>query len=376
MVPRIFERAKANPQQNPISFIVIDGDKFKSINDTYGHQTGDAMLKALSDILRQCVRVHDSLQQLTDKGDCLVRYGGEEFVVVLEGTDAKQAMQVAERIRTSIESKTDWPGGIPKWTVSLGIAAFPNDGRNIAELFEKADIALYYVKEELGRNKSCLASSVPKSFAGKKKVAMIQGELGVFDPITTIQNFANSMKTGMLTVTQKDGKQFWMSFASGKPMQARLGKFGGNIAITEYLVTFDDGEFKFQEVPDANKLPKHDDIYNITKGLDRSLMDGALAQDNFEAARVVVSDTEIIISPIDQITFNEKWNSLGSLPDPPTPDEFNSMAEIVKLADGKRSLEKIFKQLDTIPTHSVYRGAFWLIQQGLVEVLTPQGIKS
>src|SRR5262249_18297416 len=152
IMPQVFERASLNPQEHPISLIMIDGDHFKSVNDTYGHQVGDQMLQELAKTIRQCVRTHDSLERSTGPGDYLIRYGGEEFLVVMEAADAKRAMSVAERVREAVETKSDWPGGIVKWTISLGVATYPQDGKNAEDLMNKADTALYYVHHHLSRH--------------------------------------------------------------------------------------------------------------------------------------------------------------------------------------------------------------------------------
>jgi diguanylate cyclase (GGDEF)-like protein len=371
LMPQVFDRAASKPDQNPISLIMIDGDHFKSINDTYGHQVGDLMLQELSKTIKSCVRTDDSLDRATGPGDYIIRYGGEEFLVVMEMTDKNRALSVAERIRSAVEEKHDWPGGIVKWTISLGVSTFPADGKNAEDLMGKADTALYYVKEELGRNKVCHSQAVPRTYKSKKTAAAIGGELGVFDAAGLLQSIATSQKTGVLTVQAGDGKQLWMLFEMGKPIQARMGKIQGGAAITEFLVCFEDGSFNFKELAQTGKdakLPKLDDSYNVTRSLERSLMDGALAQDNYNAAKTIVSTSEIYIRPVPQEEFNAKWAALGQLgDDAPMPDEFNAMTEIVKKADGNTTLTKIFATLDPMPTHLRWRAAALMVQHGLVQ---------
>lgn len=370
IMPQVFERASIKPEANPISIIMIDGDHFKAINDTYGHQIGDLMLQELAKTIKTCVRTNDSLERSAGPGDYLVRFGGEEFVVVMEMTDSQRACAVAERIRAAVENKSDWPGGIIRWTVSLGVSTYPQDGKNADDLMAKADTALYYVKEELDRNKVCHSSQVPRTFKAKKTAANIGGELGVFDAAGLLQSIATSMKTGVLTVNSGDGKNLWMLFEAGKPIQARMGKMAGNPAITEFLVTFEDGSFNFQEqvqTASGTRMPKLDDSYNVTRSLERALMDGALAQDNYNAARTIISSSEVYIRPIAKDEFTARWNALGQLEDPPSPEEFSAMTEIVKRSDGNSTLSKIFKGLEPMPTHLMWRGAALMVQHGLVE---------
>ncbi|MBM7562395.1 diguanylate cyclase [Fusibacter tunisiensis] len=125
-----------------LSVIMLDIDKFKFVNDTYGHRKGDEILSKLGEILKNSVR----------SSDYVARYGGEEFIVLLPEADASVGYKVAEKIRTLIESNKLLGEDVPL-TVSLGIATYPKDGANEEELIEKADQALYYSKNN-GRNQS------------------------------------------------------------------------------------------------------------------------------------------------------------------------------------------------------------------------------
>ncbi len=124
------------------SIIMIDIDKFKSVNDRFGHQKGDEILQNVSSIIMSSVR----------KGDICGRYGGEEIIILLPGTDAEGAYSVAEKIRKKIEN-TKLLGLNTPLTISLGISSYPEHGTWGKDLIDKADQALYHVKES-GRNGS------------------------------------------------------------------------------------------------------------------------------------------------------------------------------------------------------------------------------
>lgn len=140
------EYRKALLDQTSIALIMIDVDYFKTYNDTYGHPVGDACLVKLANVFKR-VR--------TGTRDVAMRYGGEEFAVVLPGTDKAGAYIAAERIRLEIELLALPHAGHPSGfvTVSLGMSAFvPKDGANSAnELLATADKALYAAKTQ-GRN--------------------------------------------------------------------------------------------------------------------------------------------------------------------------------------------------------------------------------
>ncbi|MFN2465111.1 MAG: diguanylate cyclase [Candidatus Dormibacteria bacterium] len=142
----ILQREMVRSQRNhrPLSMINTDLDHFKKINDEYGHQKGDEILKGFAKVLRDQVR----------SIDLPVRFGGEEFLVLLPDTDKEGAMMVAEKIRRSAD-RLSVPrlGSIPgrKVTVSCGVATYPDDCAGDEELMRSSDQAMYLAKN-LGRN--------------------------------------------------------------------------------------------------------------------------------------------------------------------------------------------------------------------------------
>ena len=139
---REWERARR--YGHPLSLIFFDADRFKRINDTWGHAVGDVVLRQLGERVSSVLR----------GGDTLGRYGGEEFLVLLPETDTQEAQAVAERMRAAVAAlplaTTQVEGGLPV-TISSGIATFPIDGQTSSELVHKADEAMYWAKR-LGRN--------------------------------------------------------------------------------------------------------------------------------------------------------------------------------------------------------------------------------
>lgn len=124
------------------STIMIDIDKFKGINDTYGHRTGDVVLRNLCRVIMKSIR----------HGDVIGRYGGEEFLIVLPNTGIEEAFKIAERIRNKIE-EAKLMGDKRMVTVSLGVSTYPLHASSYEELIEKADQALYEAKNS-GRNRT------------------------------------------------------------------------------------------------------------------------------------------------------------------------------------------------------------------------------
>jgi diguanylate cyclase (GGDEF)-like protein len=134
----------------PLSILILDIDHFKEINDTYGHPVGDAVLKGVVDVIKKTIR----------NIDIPARYGGEEFAVILLGTGAHGALNMAERLRKAVMNRTfSAENQTFKVTVSIGISTRPNDGKRKEEIIEKADKALYHAKRT-GRNRSVLWSEI------------------------------------------------------------------------------------------------------------------------------------------------------------------------------------------------------------------------
>jgi len=134
---------RAQRHNHRVALLLCDVDHFKKVNDTYGHPIGD-------EVLRRVARV---LQEVPRKIDIPARYGGEEFAVVLDNVDVAQAKAVAERIRIEISKVVvETEKGSLSVTESIGVAAFPDDGRDRATLVERADLALYHAKHT-GRNR-------------------------------------------------------------------------------------------------------------------------------------------------------------------------------------------------------------------------------
>ena len=137
--------AHATRLSEPMSVVMCDLDRFKSVNDTHGHQAGDAVLKQLARILKEEAR---------EKVDRVGRYGGEEFILLLPGTVLDAAVTFAERVRKEVEARTfTFDGGELKRTASFGVAGWPHPRIADCEaLLRAADQALYVAKET-GRNR-------------------------------------------------------------------------------------------------------------------------------------------------------------------------------------------------------------------------------
>ena len=134
--------AASQRRKNPFAVLMLDLDYFKQVNDTFGHEAGDKVLKTLAEILAKSVRT----------SDLVIRYGGEEFLIVLMDTGAEDAVKIAEKIRAKVEeTKIPLPGTVLQKTISIGISEFPADADTFWQVVKYADVALYEAKSQ-GRN--------------------------------------------------------------------------------------------------------------------------------------------------------------------------------------------------------------------------------
>jgi len=136
-------------RKSQMSILMLDLDYFKIVNDTYGHDAGDLVLKALAKTMQASVRA----------ADLVIRYGGEEFLIIMQDTAGEAADRVAEKIRAAVESmKVQLPGAVLQKTISIGIAEFPQDSDTFWQAVKYADVAMYNAKES-GRNRVVRFSS-------------------------------------------------------------------------------------------------------------------------------------------------------------------------------------------------------------------------
>ncbi|MFZ4536943.1 DUF484 family protein [Propionivibrio sp.] len=159
------EISQARRYKHPLACMFLDIDKFKRINDTHGHQSGDEVLQGVANVIQSQLRA----------GDTIARYGGEEFVALLPQSEMHHALQIAERIRLSIEEKyfQAHSGHAIKVTISIGLSMLPTEslaGENqqLAErIVAAADKALYQAKHG-GRNRVVCDRSLPSGSARQR----------------------------------------------------------------------------------------------------------------------------------------------------------------------------------------------------------------
>lgn len=155
------ERSRALRNERTLVVMMLDIDKFKRVNDTFGHDAGDVVLRELAGIIRAVVRAED----------IVARYGGEEFCVLLPEVSVEDAERVAERLRSMIERHAlPHAAGAPTITISIGMATLRGEGET--DLFARADLAMYQVKH-VGGNRVCVAEDGGYRFVDRDMIRLI-----------------------------------------------------------------------------------------------------------------------------------------------------------------------------------------------------------
>ncbi len=285
----------------------------------------------------------------------MIRYQEHVMAVVLEGCNASAAVNVAEGIRNSVISKSQWSGGTTDLSVSVGVATFPRDSDSSEEIIAKAARTLSYVKENLGGNAVCDSQKVPADYQ-PREATEIQGTLGVLDNVGLLQSIAGSDKSGVLIVVNDIGQKFVSSWVDGSPRNASLGDLAGMEALIEFITTFKNGSYNFQtrNVQEAGTLGS----------LERCLMEAALFEDKMMAALRMIPTPDRLVRGVENPAG---WQSAAQDPDI-DETEMSTMKELYALADGSKTLSAIFGKMPQHCTAMRWRAAALLLQYELMQM--------
>jgi len=210
----------ASRSQHKVALGFIDLDHFKNVNDSLGHKTGDALLIALAQRLRQYLR----------RGDTLARWGGDEFVVLLqEMPNVESIREVANKLRAATEAPLDVEGNEMNLTFSAGFSIYPDDADNTENLLSQADRAMFYAKAQ-GRNTLQFFGDMSQKGLGKKEI-YIQQRLVAAIREKRIENHYQPLacaKSGRILGVETLARWFepdmgWISPATFIPMAENLG---------------------------------------------------------------------------------------------------------------------------------------------------------
>jgi len=267
---------------NVFSVLMIDIDKFKDINDNYGHIKGDEVLYHIGRTIKNSIR----------STDIVGRYGGEEIIVILLNISVENAIEIAEKIRANIET-LEIPGVLHPITVSIGISQYPNHGHFKEELINKADQALYYAKEILSRNSVVFWNDgMEKVFSKTDKIyGIITG-----NTIIDTRNVLAIIETSELILNNEYSRKKYYEFL-GKLLNIVEGEYASLILLEEdKIVTTLTRKRHTSDWVESYKINSHliDKVIDSRKG--EFLIDWETMED------------------IDKVSGNPNWQSTIVLP--------------------------------------------------------------
>jgi diguanylate cyclase (GGDEF)-like protein len=343
---------------------MLSGDFLDAGLQNHDSDVRDRWMQEIARILRSNLDIRDRIEQQTDPSCYAVRYQGDEFAVVVESCAQTKALNVAEKIRFAIQTNDQWAGGVRGLTVSIGCATFPENADSAEDIVAKARKALLFINEQMGTNKVCHVDTVPEDFKPSRRGSAFSGELGVLDCAGLLQSIAASQKTGLLSVQDDTGRTLMLTWEKGKPKQAKLGQLSAVPAIIEFVVTFETGTFTFQQRANAVLEGAGPEIVD---SLERLLLEGALAEDHVMAAKRLIPNMDLLVRAVPGIDNAYRWLRLQEDREI-SKEELNVMRMLIDLADGTRSLSRIFDELQTVPPYMIWRAAGLLVENRLLQV--------
>jgi FOG: GGDEF domain len=356
LMPRVISRAKVK-DNDKFSFLLLAPEFNTPDLARFPAEMHDRWFAEIGQLINGLLPVSKRLVPERGATNYLIRYQEHTVAIVLEGIGVTAAVNVAEGIRNSVANKAHWTGGASDLIVSAGVSMYPRDGNTVEEIISRAAITLAYVREKLGGNTVIDCRQVPPGFK-PKEASEIAGTLGVLDCAGLLQSIATSSNTGILIVENELGEQFFISWLDGEPRQATLGDLTGVDAVIEFITTFKNGQYTFQQRAATDGTPS--DLHS----LEHCLMESALAEDKMNVALKVIPNVDVRIARLDNVNA---WGLLQQDQEI-TPKEVEALRAVYGKADGNQPLSSIFDSLSHIPTAVKWRASGLLLQYNLVSM--------
>ena len=355
-------------------FVIIEGDNFRVMVNSFGPRTIDSLILELSKTIISALEHSQRFKKSKlPYADMLYRIGGCRFLLFLEGITMKKLSEMTEIVAASVAEKKDWNGGLPSWTVSCGIAPVTVGSQYTPQDYlEEAMIALEYVRSKRSSNMVVISKDVPEEFMSKALSRNQSGSLSEFDPAALLQQVAQEGKTGILTVESSQGRVFWAYVEGGIASKARLGPLYGDLAVIEFASSFTDGSLRLQDLSTIDKQTADDMrnlgvAYNIETPLLTLLEISKTSKDTAADARILLKTPEMIVHPLvdRQANMIERlYNKTGKAVSQIQIDATNKVWD---LCTGRLSLEELVSRTTDCPETLVWSGAGFLMQNKLIK---------
>lgn len=368
------ENFAAGKIANETYFVIIEGDNFRQLINSFGPRTIDRLIQELS---RTIISALEHSQRFKKSKlhfpDLLHRIGGCRFLLCLEGTTLKKLSEIAETVAAAVAEKKDWAGGLPSWTVSCGVAPVTaGSDYTPQDYVEEAMIALEYVRSRRNTNMIVISKDVPEEFMSKALSRNQSGSVAGFDPAGLLQTVAQGGKTGILTVESSQGRVFWAYIEGGIPTKARLGPLYGDMAIIEFASTFTDGSLRLQDLSTIDKQTAEDMrnlgvAYNIEMPLIPMLDIAKASKETASDAKILLKTPEMIIHPLVDRQTNMIERLYSKTGKPISQVQIDVTNKVWDLCTGRLSLDELVARMTDSPETMVWSGAAFLMQNKLIK---------
>lgn len=374
----MLESIKGNFAAGKISnesyFVIIEGDNFRQLINSFGPRTIDRQIQELS---KTIISALDHSQRFKKSkvqfADMLYRIGGCRFLLFLEGTTLKKLSEIAETVSGAVAEKKDWSGGLPSWSVSCGIApVVAGSEYTPQDYMEEAMIALEYVRSKRSTNMIVISKDVPEEFMNKALSRNQSGGMVTFDPAGLLRTIAQGGKTGILTVESSQGRVFWAYVEGGLPSKARLGAMYGDMAVIEFASSFTDGSLRLQDLSTIDKQTAEDMrnlgvAYNIEMPLLPLLEIANRSKETASDARILLKTPEMIIHPLVDRQTNMIERLYSKTGKPVSQVQIDATNKVWDLCTGRLSFEELVARMTDCPETLVWSGAGFLMQNKLIK---------
>lgn len=364
-----------DPSRGETVMIMFEGDGFRTMLNSYGPKTIDHLILELSreimSALEKTVRFKKSSSKIPFS-KCVYRVGGCRFLLILEDSNVKKAVELAEVVNQSIVDRKDWPNGMPSWSVSCGVAALNPKESSPSNCFEEAQITLDYVRSRKSTALVVVSSDVPEEFMSRAQARNLGDNTGPFDPVVVLQTVAKAQKTGILTVTSFSGKVFWSFLENGQPVKSRLGGLCGDAAVVEYISTFVDGSYRLQDLSTLDEQTS-DDMKNLGGAYVihtpiKDLIDfSRQSRDSAADAKVHLKTPDMIV----HATVEKQAGQIEKVFFKAGKTVNKLYLEVVNAfwehCNGRYNLEEIISKMSDYPVSLVWSAADFLMQNKLIK---------
>jgi len=358
--------------KNEIVFLVFEGDNFRVMLNSYGPRTIDKLIQEMAQELLSSLEKSVRYKKASSRipfGKFLYRIGACRFLLILEDSGIKKAVELAESVCQMVAERRDWAHGLPSWSVSCGISTLSS---NPSDSFEDALITLEYLRMRKSTALVLEAKDVPEDFMSRAQ-SRNRGGAQNMEPLALLQQMLKAQKTGILTATAPNGRVFWAYLENGKPEKARLGNLCGDLAVVEFVSTFLEVTYRLQDLSALDAQTSEDmrslgGAYLVRTPFNELLDLSVHFRESCADAKVHLKTPDMIVHPtMDRQSgqIEQLFYKLGK-----TPHElfFDVMEKFWEQCNGRLNLDEMISKMELdSPSSMLWSAADLLMQNKMIK---------